>query len=330
MRPVVLVTGGAGYVGSHACKALAAAGYLPVTYDNLSTGNEWAVRWGPLENGDIRDRSRLDAVLRTARPLAIMHFAGVAIVGDSSCQPDYYYDVNLAGTINLISACHERGITTLIFSSSCATYGIPVNCPIRETTPQCPINPYGASKQMAERALVDFSAAYGIRHAILRYFNAAGADPEGDIGEYRKTETHLIPLVLDGILGTRPPIQIMGCDYPTPDGTAIRDFVHVADLADANVVTLRRLLDGCPSFALNLGSGSGHSVRQVIATAEEVTGRPVSWTAAVRRGGDPPVLVADTTLARQEFGISFPRSRLPEIVRDAWHWHRGASSARAA
>jgi UDP-arabinose 4-epimerase len=322
MKPCVIVTGGAGYIGSHACKALATAGYLPVTYDNLSTGNRWAVRWGPLEPGDVRDQQRLEAVLEQYRPIAVMHFAGKALVAASVAEPLLYYDVNVGGTLSLLATCRAKRVGAVVLSSSCATYGVPDRIPIRETTPQAPVNPYGASKLMAERLLIDSAAAHGLGYAILRYFNAAGADPAGDLGESRLEETHLIPLALDAALGKRPPVRILGSDYPTPDGTAIRDYVHVSDLADAHVVAFERLAAGASSFALNLGSGRGHSVAEVLREIEDVSGRPVPYVPAPSRPGDPPTLVADTELARR-FGIHAPRSRnLGCIIRDAYNWHR--------
>jgi UDP-glucose-4-epimerase GalE len=322
-RRHVLVTGGAGYIGSHAAKALAAAGFRPVVYDDLSTGNAWAVRWGPLERGDILDSDRLDAVFEAYRPVGVLHFAALALVGESMLAPGRYYRVNVAGTINLLDACRRHGTPAFVLSSTCAVYGRPARMPIVESMPTRPINPYGASKLMVERILEDHGAAYGLRHVALRYFNAAGADPAGELGEARQVETHLIPLALDAVLGRRPPVKIHGVDYPTPDGTAIRDYIHVSDLAEAHVRALTLLLAGSPSRKVNLGAGRGHSVREVLAAAAAVTGRPVPHEIAARRPGDPPELVADPREALAFLGEGLlARSSLREIVESAWAWHR--------
>jgi UDP-glucose-4-epimerase GalE len=321
-RGTILVTGGAGYVGSHACKALARAGFEPVTFDNLSTGNRWAVRFGPLEPGDVLDPHALHLAFKRYRPVAVLHFAGAALVGESVREPALYWRQNLAGTLNLVEACRIHDVAVLVFSSTCAVYGTPERIPIDEATPKAPINPYGVSKLAVERLLADAGAAHGLRYAALRYFNAAGADPEGEIGEHRPVETHLVPLLLDAVLGLRPPLQVLGSDYPTPDGTAIRDYVHVADLAVAHVRALEHLLAGGDSLCCNLGTGEGHSVREVIAVAERVTGRPVPRVEAPRRPGDPAALVADPTRARREFGLlpSNPMG-LERILETAWDWH---------
>ena len=288
-RGLVLVTGGAGYIGSHACKALARANYLPVTYDNLIYGHEWAVKWGPLERGDILDRSRLDAVIGQYRPGAIMHFAAFAYVGELVTDPGKYYRNNVAGSLNLLEAARDHGIDQFVFSSTCATYGVPEHLPITKATPQQPINPYGATKLMVERMLVDFGAAHGLRSATLRYFNAAGADAQGEIGEDHDPETHLIPLVLDAASGRRENVTIFGTDYETPDGTCVRDYVHVADLADAHVKALEALSAGGPSGVYNLGNGRGFSVREVVEAIERMTGLNVPVTRGDRRAGDRPV-----------------------------------------
>ncbi len=321
-RGTVLVTGGAGYVGSHACKALAAAGFTPVTYDNFSTGNRWAVRFGPLEPGDVLDLATLHLAFKRHRPVAVMHFAGAALVGESMREPALYWRQNLVGTLNLVEACRIHEVRAFVFSSTCAVYGTPERVPIDEDTPKAPINPYGASKLAVERLLADAAMAYGLRYAALRYFNAAGADPEGEIGEHRPVETHLVPLMLDAILGLRPPLQVLGTDYPTPDGTAIRDYVHVADLAVAHVRALEHLLADGGSLACNLGTGEGHSVRQVIEAAERVTGRPVPRIEAPRRPGDPPALVADARRALRELRL-LPANPmgLERILETAWAWH---------
>ena len=330
-RGVVLVTGGAGYVGSHACKALALAGFTPVTFDNFSTGNRWAVRFGPLEPGDILDLATLHLAFKRHRPIAVMHFAGAALVGESMREPAFYWRQNLAGTLNLVETCRIHEVGAFVFSSTCAVYGTPERVPIDEETPKAPINPYGASKLAAERLLADAAMAYGLRFAALRYFNAAGADPEGEIGEHRPVETHLIPLLLDAVLGLRPPLQIMGTDYPTPDGTAIRDYVHVADLAVAHVRALEHLLAGGDPLVCNLGTGEGHSVRQVIEAAERITGRPVPRVEAPRRPGDPPRLVADPGLARERFRL-LPSNLagLERILETAWAWHARHRARRLA
>jgi UDP-glucose-4-epimerase GalE len=322
-RRVVLVTGGAGYIGSHTAKALAAAGFRPVVYDDLSTGNAWAVRWGPLERGDILDAARLNQVFEAHRPIGVLHFAALALVGESMLSPDHYYRVNVSGTLNVVDACRAHGTDAFILSSTCAVYGTPKRTPIGESSPTRPINPYGASKLMVERILEDHDTAYGLRYIALRYFNAAGADPVGELGEARPVETHLIPLALDAILGRRPPLKVYGSDYPTPDGTAIRDYIHVSDLADAHVRALVLLLAGSPSCKVNLGTGHGHSVREVLDAAAAVTGRPVPHEIAERRPGDPPELVADSRRSLAFLGNGLlERSNLSGILRSAWAWRR--------
>lgn len=329
-RGTILVTGGAGYIGSHACKALARAGYRPVSYDNLVYGHEWAVKWGPLERGDILDRARLDDVMARHKPDAVMHFAAFAYVGESVAEPAKYYRNNVAGSLALIEACRGHGVNSFVFSSTCATYGSPDKLPIGEDTPQRPINPYGASKLMVERMLADFRAAYGLRSVALRYFNAAGADPDGEIGEDHDPEPHVIPLVLDAAAGKREAISVFGDDYATPDGTCIRDYIHVTDLADAHVKALQKLENGSPCReALNLGTGSGISVRQLIEAAERVTGMPIKVKVAPRRPGDPPELVADAIAARADLGWTPELSDIETILRTAWAWHRRRPSSAA-
>jgi UDP-arabinose 4-epimerase len=319
MAASVLVTGGAGYVGSHACKALAAAGFRPVTYDNLGHGHAEAVRWGPLVVGDLAERDRLVATMREHRVSAVMHFAGLIDVGESMRAPLLYLDGNAALSFTLLDAMVEAGVRPLVFSSSCATYGAPVRLPLDEDHPQAPVSAYGSSKLMVEQALHWVAAAHGLRYAALRYFNAAGADPEGETGEAHHPETHLIPLAFEAALGRRV-IEIYGTDYPTPDGTCRRDYVHVSDLAEAHVRALRHLLDGGTSLALNLGTGRAHSVREVIAAVERVTGRAVPIRETGRREGDPPVLVADPSRARALLGWAPARSDLDTIMRTAWAW----------
>ena len=327
MLPSILVTGGAGYVGSHACKALAAAGYRPLVYDSLSRGHRGAVKWGPLVEGDLHDRDRLAATMRSHRVEAVMHFAAFAYVGESVACPQLYYRNNVVGTLSLLDAMREAGVATIVFSSTCAVYGIPETVPIGETTAKAPLNPYGDTKLAIERALRWYSGARGLRYAALRYFNAAGADPDGDIGEDHDPETHLIPLTLRAALGRGDPLQVFGADYPTRDGTAIRDYIHVTDLADAHIRALARLADGSESMELNLGTGSGHSVREIIAAVECAAGRKVPRCEASRRPGDPPELVADATLARERLGWHPQYSDLDTIVRTALAWE--TRSARA-
>ena len=325
----VLVTGGAGYIGSHACKALAHAGYLPVSYDSLEHGHAEAVRWGPLEQGNIADRARLDEVITRHRPLAVMHFAAYAYVGESVSDPGKYYRNNVAGSLTLLEALRDHGIAACIFSSTCATYGVPQRLPLTEDHPQQPINPYGASKLMVERMLGDFDAAHGLRSISLRYFNAAGADPEGETGESHDPETHLIPLVLDAAAGTRPSVTVYGSDYDTADGTCIRDYIHVSDLADAHVLAMRALLDGAKTTAYNLGNGAGFSVREVIDCARRVTGRDIAVAEGARRPGDPAVLVGDAHRIRTELGWSPRLADLEAIIATAWRWHQRSHRAPA-
>jgi UDP-glucose-4-epimerase GalE len=324
----VLVTGAAGYVGSHACKALARAGLQPIGLDNLERAGIRALPWGPLEVADTRDRSAVDDVLRRHRPQAALHFAAYAYVGESVAKPGLYYRNNVLGTLTLLEALIDAGIGKLVFSSTCATYGIPQCVPIDEDHPQQPVNPYGASKLMVERILADFEVAHGLRHVALRYFNAAGADPDGELGECHDPETHAIPLAIEAALGERAAFDIYGTDYATPDGTAIRDYVHVSDLADAHVRALEHLLAGGASTAINLGTGTGHSVREVISAVEQVTGRSVPVRAAPRRAGDPPVLVANPARAQALLGWTSGLNDLVEIVRTAARWQARAQACR--
>ena len=320
MKGTVLVTGGAGYIGSHACKALTESGWQPVVYDNLVYGHDWAVKWGPLERGDITDAARLDAVLATHQPVAVMHFAAFAYVGESVADPEKYYGNNVGGTKILLDATRRAGISHFVFSSSCATYGMPVCREMDETHPQVPINPYGFTKLVVERMLADYGSAYGLRSVSLRYFNAAGADPAGEIGEVHEPETHLIPLALGAALGTRPPITVFGHDYSTPDGTCIRDYVHVTDLAAAHVAALERLDGDLPRHAYNLGTGDGYSVREVIDHVGELVGHPVPSKDGVRRPGDPDRLVAAVSRAREDLGWKPENSDLGTILRTALAW----------
>jgi UDP-glucose-4-epimerase GalE len=321
MTTQILVTGGAGYIGSHAAKALARAGYEPVSYDNLSRGHRAAVHWGPFVEGDLADRGRLVESLRRHKIAAVMHFAAFAYVGESVEQPGLYFRNNVANSLNLLEAMDEAGVRHIVFSSTCATYGLPDKMPIAEDTPQRPVNPYGESKLMIERMLHWLGPARGLTHAALRYFNAAGADPEGEIGEDHEPETHLIPLVLMAAQGRRAAIDIYGTDYPTPDGSAVRDYIHVQDLAEAHVLALAHLLQGRESVALNLGTGEGHSVRAVIDAAERVTGRSIARRETARRPGDPPALVADARKAKAVLGWEPKLSGLDDIIASAWAWH---------
>ncbi|MCC6736292.1 MAG: UDP-glucose 4-epimerase GalE [Bauldia sp.] len=329
MSRVVLVTGGAGYVGSNACKALADAGYLPVTYDSLAMGHEWAVRWGPLERGDIRDEARLGDVMRRHRPEAVLHFAASAYVGESVVHPAEYYSNNIAGSLNLLNMMRREHVDRIVFSSTCAVYGAPEAMPISEGTPTDPINPYGATKRMVERMLADFGHAYGIRSMSLRYFNAAGADPSLEVGEDHDPETHLIPIVLDVAAGTRPFVTVYGTDHPTPDGTCVRDYTHVSDLASAHVLALERLSESGARPAINLGTGNGVSVAEVIESARAVTGRPIATVAGPRRPGDPPTLVADARLAARELGWRPAHPSIEAIISTAWAWHQARSVGTA-
>jgi UDP-arabinose 4-epimerase len=326
MAQSILVTGGAGYIGSQVCKFLAQAGYRPVAFDNLSRGHREAVRWGPLVEGDIADRALVAATLREHAVDAVMHFAAYAYVGESVADPALYYNNNLLGSLALLDAMREAGIGRLVFSSSCVVYGIPDHAPIDETTPTAPVNPYGESKLAVERALSWYDRAYGLRHVALRYFNAAGADRDRETGNRHDPETRLIPLVLRAALGDGGPVEIFGTDYPTPDGTAIRDYIHVEDLATAHVRALDHLAAGGQSATLNLGTGTGHSVRAVIAAVERATGRPAPQREAARRPGDPPQLVADPLRARQLLGWRAQLSDLDTIVKTALAWHLSRAS----
>jgi UDP-arabinose 4-epimerase len=321
MSKNVLVTGGAGYIGSHACKALAKAGYTPVAYDNLVYGHREAVRWGPFVEADLADKATLAAALRTHEIAAVMHFAAFAYVGESMTKPAIYFRNNVVNTLTLLDAMVEANIRPIVFSSTCATYGTPDTVPITEREPQKPVNPYGESKLMIERALHWYAQAYGLGYVALRYFNASGADPEGETGEDHDPETHLIPLILDAALGRRTQIDIYGTDYPTPDGSAIRDYIHVQDLADAHVKAIDYLMKGGKSVALNLGTGQGHTVREVIAVAERITGRRIPKREVGRRAGDPAALVADPRLANDVLGWKPAMSDIASIIRTAWTWH---------
>ncbi len=324
----VLVTGGAGYIGSHAAKALALAGHLPVCYDNLSRGHRWAVQWGPLVEGDLRDQARLRAALREHSVQAVMHFAALAYVGESMAQPGKYFDNNCGGTVSLLEAMRLEGVRQLIFSSTCATYGLPETLPIRETSPQRPVNPYGESKLFAEKAIRWYAQCHGLRYVILRYFNAAGCDEDLETGELHVPETHLIPLVLEAALDSSRPVQVFGGDYPTPDGTAVRDYIHVTDLAAAHVLSLELPPARGAGIELNLGTGQGTSVREVLEAVARLTGRRPASRICPRRAGDPASLVADATLAQTTLDWRPTRSGIETIVATAWRWR--TSTARQA
>lgn len=313
----VLVTGGAGYIGSHTCKLLAAAGIEPIVYDNLVTGHRDAVRWGPFVHGDILDSEGLNRTIEQFRPDAAIHFAAFAYVGESIDEPAKYYRNNVVGSISLIDACHRHAVSNIILSSSCATYGVPAALPITESAPQRPINPYGSSKLVVEQLLRDYAAAYDVRYVSLRYFNAAGADPEGDLAERHNPETHLIPRALMAASGQLDHLAIFGDDHDTPDGTCLRDYVHVSDLARAHLQAVEYLRGGGLNLMANLGSGQPTSIREVIAAVERVTGRPVPVKISARRTGDPSALYADPTLARETLGFHAPLSDIDTIVRTA-------------
>jgi len=317
----VLVCGGAGYIGSHTAKLLAQRGHTPVVYDDLSYGHAAAVQWGPLEQGDLGDRARLKAVIERHRIEAVVHFAAFIQVGESVQQPAKYYRNNFVNTLTLLETMVETGVRDIIFSSTAATYGTPEQMPIPETEKQLPINPYGESKLFVEYALRAFAQAHGIRWVVFRYFNAAGADPDGEIGEDHTPESHLIPLIIQAALGQRPHISVFGSDYPTKDGTCVRDYIHICDLAEAHVTALGYLRDGGAPIALNLGTGEGYSVREVIQAVERVSGKPVPVVDHPRRDGDSASLVADARRAREVLGWEPKLSQLDDIVRTAWLWH---------
>ncbi|MEO8241600.1 MAG: UDP-glucose 4-epimerase GalE [bacterium] len=320
----VLVTGGAGYIGAHACKALAKAGFTPVAFDNLTTGWAEAVKFGPLFQGDLMDRASIDAAIAQYHPVAIMHFAALSLVGESMTNPGKYWRTNVNGSLNLIEAAVAAGIQNFVFSSTCATYGDQDGVTLDEDSIQTPINAYGGSKKAIEEILRDFSKSAGLNHVIFRYFNVAGADPDGEVGEQHIPETHLIPLMLDAIEGKRPALTVFGSDYATPDGTCIRDYVHVSDLVDAHVLGLKWLLDGKGNRVFCLGSGAGFSVRQVIEASRAVTNREVPIIEGARRPGDATSLVSGSTRAVTELGWTPERSNLTQMIGDALNWSRKA------
>lgn len=317
----ILIAGGAGYIGSHAAKAVALSGATPVVFDNLSSGHEHAVRWGPLVQGDIRDADALRAAIREYRPEAVMHFAARIEVGEGEREPASFYDCNVAGALNMVRVMLEEGVNKLVFSSTCAIYGDPERLPLTEDLPKRPVSVYGRTKLMVEQILEDVSRAEGLQYAALRYFNAAGADLDAEIGEEHDPESHLIPNALKAAVGIGGPMKLFGDDYPTPDGSCIRDFIHVADLADAHVLAAEKLIAGAKMLRLNLGTGQGRTVFDVLRAVEKATGRPVPHEIAPRRPGDAVALYADTGLSKQELGWVPTRSDIDTIVSSAWRFH---------
>jgi UDP-glucose 4-epimerase len=324
----ILVTGGAGYIGSHACKLLAREGFVPVTFDDLSTGWAEAVKFGSLEEGSLLDRARLDAVFARHRPVAVMHFAARAEVGEATRDPGKYWRDNTCGSLTLIEAALAAGCTRMVFSSTCAVYGDQGGATLDEDCRAAPLNAYGKSKRAIEEMLRDFEASHGLASVVFRYFNVAGADPETEIGECHRPETHLIPAMLQAILGQRDGLTLHGTDYDTPDGTPIRDYVHVWDLVEAHVAGLRRLLEGGGSRLYNLGTGHGFSVREVVEASRAVTNRAVPVTEGPRRAGDAVRMVSGSRRAGEELGWSPSRSDLPTMISDAWAWHQTPGYAR--
>ncbi|MGD0281087.1 MAG: UDP-glucose 4-epimerase GalE [Dissulfurispiraceae bacterium] len=318
----IMIVGGAGYIGAHVNKALHGKGHSTLVIDNLSRGHREHVKWGEFLQGDIGDDAFLRRVFDKYPIDAVMHFAAFAYVGESVADPGKYYGNNVSNTLTLLNVMREKGVGRFIFSSTCSIYGLPLQIPITEEHRQCPINPYGETKLMVEKILRDFGTAYGLKHIALRYFNAAGADSDAEIGEWHEPETHLIPLVLDAALGRREDISIFGTDYETPDGTCIRDYIHVEDLASAHILALEYLLSGGASDAFNLGNGSGFSVREVIELARKVTGSKIRATECARREGDPPVLIGSSAKASRCLKWVPAYRDLESIIGTAWAWHR--------
>ncbi len=325
----IFVTGGAGYIGSHTAKRLAHNGHEPLVYDNLSRGHCDFVKWGPLIEGDLHNTALLRETLRWFKPAVVLHFAAFAYVGESVGNPGLYYENNVGGTVSLLQAMQDSGVDKIVVSSTCATYGQPGHLPITEMTPQRPINPYGQSKLMMEQICSDFEKAYGLRHVALRYFNACGGDPDGEIGERHTPEPHLIPRLFMAQDGEIDALEIMGNDYPTPDGTCIRDYIHVNDLAEAHIKAAEYLQADEKSGAFNLGTGQGISVQEIIRTAAEVTGRPVPHRIGPRRAGDPAVLVADASKARRVLNWTAGNSDMTHVLETAWGWHKKERERRA-
>jgi len=318
----ILVVGGAGYIGSHMCKYLAKHGYNPVVLDNLVYGHEEAVKWGPFYKGSMENKDLLNHIFTNHKIAAVMHFAAYCYVGESVMEPAKYYRNNVSNTSILLEEMVKCGINNFIFSSSCATYGEPIEIPITEKHPQNPVNPYGRTKLMVEQMLADFHHAYGLKHTCLRYFNAAGADPECEIGEDHRPETHLIPLILQAALGKKEAINIFGDDYPTPDGTCIRDYIHVYDLAQAHLLALEKLLNGFTKGQYNLGNGEGHSVKEVIKKASKITGQAIPVRITGRRPGDPAVLIGSSKRAIEAIGWKPQFADIETIIETAWKWHK--------
>jgi UDP-arabinose 4-epimerase len=322
MAEPILVTGGAGYIGSHVCKALKKSGFLPISYDNLSTGHAYAVKWGPLVEGDLNDRQKLDQTFQDYQPKAVLHFASNAIVIESMTNPAKYYRNNIASTISLLEAMNLAGVNLLVFSSTCATYGHPQFLPLTEEHPQAPINPYGRTKWMIEQMLDDFEMAYEMRSVKLRYFNAAGADPETQIGEDHAPETHLIPSIIQTALKVKNEIVIYGTDFSTTDGSAVRDYIHVQDLADAHVLALQHLLQTKKSLSLNLGTGKGYSALEIIDAIGKYCGKTIPVRLEQRRPGEPAFLVASAQRAKDAIGWTPQMSDLDTLIDSAWKWHQ--------
>ena len=318
----ILVVGGAGYIGSHMCKHLAINGYMPVVLDNLVCGHKEAVKWGPFFEGSMADKKLVEQIFSKYEIQAVMHFAAFCYVGESVTEPGKYYRNNVAAPINLLEVMVKKNISNFIFSSSCATYGEPLEIPITEKHPQNPISPYGRSKLMMEQILDDFFNAYGIKYISLRYFNAAGADPDGELGEDHRPETHLIPLVLQTAMGLKKEIKIFGDNYPTRDGTCIRDYIHIDDLAQAHLLALERLLNGQPRGIYNLGNGAGYSVKEVIDMARNITGKHITFRIVDKRFGDPAVLISSSQKAVEELGWRPKFPDLRTIIETAWRWHK--------
>lgn len=317
----VLIAGGAGYIGSHAAKAVRMAGHEPVVFDDLTSGHEHAVRWGPLVKGDIRNADAVRAAIREYKPEAVMQFAARIEVGEGEKNPSHFYDNNVAGTLNLVNVMLEEGVKNLVFSSTCAIYGDPEKLPLTEDLAKRPVSVYGRTKLMCEQMLEDMSRAHGLNFAALRYFNAAGADPDGEIGEEHEPESHLIPNALKAAVGLGGPMKLFGTDYPTPDGTCIRDFVHVTDLADAHILAAEKIAAG-KSLQLNLGSGKRNTVMNVLKAVERATGRPVPVNMHPRRPGDAVALYSDTTNVTRELGWVPKLSDIDSVVSTAWNFHR--------
>ena len=322
MKKKVLVVGGAGYIGSHTCLLLAERGYEPVVFDNFSNGHREFVKWGPVEEGDIRNRTRLDEVFALHKPVAVTHFAALIEVGESVKNPVGFYENNVIGSLTLLAAAMAAGVGAFVFSSTCATYGLPQRMPLDELHPQEPINPYGRTKWIVEQALKDYATYSGLRSVILRYFNAAGADFEGRIGEWHEPETHAIPLAIDAALGRRAGFKVFGNDYETRDGTCVRDYIHVLDLADAHVRAVDYLLSGGETVALNLGTGEGTTVKELLDAVNHASGRTMPVEITGRREGDSTVLVADNAKAAEVLGWK-PQYDLADIIGSAWKWHSG-------